>query len=233
MNNQKSLKSKIGHKKTHNSFNLIFIKFFTLIGLFFLITCTEKNKSEVKIGNQVWSSKNLNVLTFRNGDSITIAQTNEKWIEAFHKKLPALCYSVDEQTKEVNSILYNYYAISDSRGIAPENWHIAIEKDWNILFNEMGGTKKAFEFLKLRNNILNISDDFGYRTIQYDLFTDHEKTDTLHENAPIFKDTRIWSSFIINTDSAKFVMLAIDDVGDLFLSNCSKGYGCSVRCVKD
>jgi len=37
---------------------------------------------EVKIGTQVWMSKNLNVSTFKNGDPITEAKTNEEWEKA-------------------------------------------------------------------------------------------------------------------------------------------------------
>lgn len=233
MNNQKSNINIIGYKKSLHYIKAIFKKSVIFLGLFCVSVSLVKNKSEVKIGDQIWATNNLNVLTFRNGDSILIAQTKEKWIMAFNKKQPALCYSFDPITKKINSILYNYYAITDLRGLAPKKWHVATEIDWNILFNKLGGTKKAFEFLKLKNNILNISDNFGYRTVEYDLLIENNKIDTLHNNAPFFADTRIWSSSLINNDSAKFVMLAIDDVGDLFLNKCSKGYGCSLRCIKD
>jgi len=36
----------------------------------------------VKIGTQVWAIANLNVVTFRNGDTIPEARTNEEWVSA-------------------------------------------------------------------------------------------------------------------------------------------------------
>ena len=38
--------------------------------------------NEVKIGKQVWMAENLNVATFRNGDPIPEAKTEEEWKKA-------------------------------------------------------------------------------------------------------------------------------------------------------
>lgn len=40
----------------------------------------------VKIGNQEWISENLNVSTFRNGDPVPEATTDEEWEEAKWEK---------------------------------------------------------------------------------------------------------------------------------------------------
>ena len=42
--------------------------------------------------------------------------------------------------------LYNWYAINDPRGLAPEGWHIAANEDWralvkNLLGIDVAGTK--------------------------------------------------------------------------------------------
>lgn len=36
----------------------------------------------VKIGKQVWMSENLQTSTYRNGDSVRYARTNEEWVDA-------------------------------------------------------------------------------------------------------------------------------------------------------
>jgi hypothetical protein len=46
----------------------------------------------VTIGNQVWMTKNLNVSSFRNGDPIPHAETDEEWQRAGEKGQPAWCY---------------------------------------------------------------------------------------------------------------------------------------------
>ena len=46
----------------------------------------------VTIGTQVWMTKNLNVSTFRNGDPIPVAKSDEEWIRAAENEQPAWCY---------------------------------------------------------------------------------------------------------------------------------------------
>ena len=74
----------------------------------------------VTIGDQVWSTKNLDVATFRNGDSIPQAITKKEWKEARKKQQPAWCYfENDPANGEKYGKLYNWYAVNDSRGLAP------------------------------------------------------------------------------------------------------------------
>ncbi len=80
---------------------------------------------EVKIGNQVWTSKNLDVEQFNNGDKIPEAKTNEEWNLANKNKTSAWCYYDNDNKNGMKyGKLYNWYAITDPRGIAPKGWHI-------------------------------------------------------------------------------------------------------------
>jgi uncharacterized protein (TIGR02145 family) len=98
---------------------------------------------EVKIGNQVWMAQNLNVATFRNGDTITQAKTKEAWRKANAKKQPAWCYyNNDSLNGAVYGKLYNWAAVSDQRGLAPTGWHIPADSEWRILYNFLGGKKE-------------------------------------------------------------------------------------------
>ena len=90
--------------------------------------------SEAKIGNQIWMSKNLEVDKFRNGDKIFYARTLEEWKNANLKKIPAYCYYDNNPIKGTwYGKLYNYYAINDPRGLAPEGWEIPATADYNVL----------------------------------------------------------------------------------------------------
>src|SRR5690606_12148353 len=87
------------------------------------LTAPNVNKEipSVKIGTQVWSSKNLDVTHFRNGDPIFEANTFEKWEQANIEGRPAWCYyENDPKNGELYGKLYNYWAVSDKRGLAPE-----------------------------------------------------------------------------------------------------------------
>jgi uncharacterized protein (TIGR02145 family) len=94
---------------------------------------------EVIIGDQVWMTRNLNTDTFQNGDTIFKAETDEEWIEASQKKIPAWCYyENDSRYGLIYGRLYNWYAVKDKRGLAPKGWKIPSYYDWNILLDELG-----------------------------------------------------------------------------------------------
>ena len=88
----------------------------------------------VKIGEQEWMAENLNVDHFRNGDIIPEAKTNEEWIKAGEEKQPAWCYYNNNSSNgEKYGKLYNFYAVSDPRGLAPKGWHVPTDAEWTVL----------------------------------------------------------------------------------------------------
>jgi clan AA aspartic protease (TIGR02281 family) len=86
----------------------------------------------VKIGNQTWSSENLDVSTFRNGDVIPEVKSSEEWELLFMNHQPAWCYYNNDEGLMLGK-LYNWYAVIDPRGLAPKGWKIPSVKDWEIL----------------------------------------------------------------------------------------------------
>lgn len=58
----------------------------------FVSAQTSTYYKEVKIGNQIWMTENLNIEKFRNGDLISQAKTSEQWIKAGNERKPAWCY---------------------------------------------------------------------------------------------------------------------------------------------
>jgi uncharacterized protein (TIGR02145 family) len=102
------------------------------------VTQTGSFKS-VKIGAQTWMSENLNVSTFRNGDLIPEAKTNEEWEKAGKNKQPAWCYyNNDPKNGAKYGKLYNWYAVIDPRGLAPEGWHVLSDEEWQTLEDYLG-----------------------------------------------------------------------------------------------
>ncbi|WP_226294342.1 fibrobacter succinogenes major paralogous domain-containing protein [Aquimarina algicola] len=102
---------------------------------------------EVSIGNQIWMSENLDVVKFRNGDKIRHIDENshEQWEEAGKKGIPAWCYFGTDvvDSKVVYKKLYNWHAVNDPRGLAPEGWHIPNESEWEELENHLGGSNES------------------------------------------------------------------------------------------
>jgi uncharacterized protein (TIGR02145 family) len=125
-----------------------------LILIVFILVCSSTAFSQsatdtVTIGDQVWMTKNLNMDKFRNGDPIPEAKTNEEWIKAGENKQPAWCYyENDPANGEKYGKLYNWYAVNDPRGLAPEGWHVPSEEELQDLFIYLGGRKMAGIALK-------------------------------------------------------------------------------------
>jgi uncharacterized protein (TIGR02145 family) len=124
-----------------------------LIGFLFVFGISNSQKSgtftdardgkvykTVVIGTQMWMAENLNVDRFRNGDTISEAKTKEEWTTALENKHPVWSYNdYDSINGKKYGKLYNWYAVNDSRGIAPEDWHVPTELEFVNLINELGG----------------------------------------------------------------------------------------------
>ena len=103
----------------------------------------------VTIGTQQWMAKNLNISTFRNGEPVPEAKTKAEWEAAYKNESAAWCYyNNDPKNGEKYGKLYNWYAVNDSRGLAPKGWHIPTDSEWQTLITSLGGTGSAFAKLK-------------------------------------------------------------------------------------
>lgn len=112
----------------------------------------DQNKNSfrvVTIEDQIWMAENLNVSNFRNGEKIFHAKTSEAWVYANENKIPAWCYYENDTLHHLKQgKLYNWYALVDPRGIAPEGWHVPFLKDWINLSELLGGEEKCGIHLK-------------------------------------------------------------------------------------
>jgi len=109
--------------------------------------------NEVTIGTQVWMTKNLDVSVFRNGDPIPEAKSDEEWKSAGDNKQPAWCYYKNDPANGTKyGKLYNWYAVSDSRGLAPVGYHIPSDAEWTILTDYLGGADIAGAKMKSKQD---------------------------------------------------------------------------------
>ncbi|WP_298220536.1 fibrobacter succinogenes major paralogous domain-containing protein [Flavobacterium sp.] len=102
--------------------------------------------TEVRIGNQIWMTRNLNVSRYRNGDPIPQVTSIIQW-----KNLTtgAWCYYNNDPANGAKyGRLYNWYAVNDPRGLAPIGWHVASDSEWTTLTAFLGGEAVAGEKMK-------------------------------------------------------------------------------------
>lgn len=158
-----------------------------------LVYCEHSNLSDLlfdlahslRIGDQVWMDVNLNVSHFRNGDIIPEAKTSEEWFLAGKEGRPvwaspkvieqgtlAYLMKIEETVSASNKAygkLYNWYAVADTRGLAPEGWSIPTIYDWDDLIQQIGGLRyqsakrlksdTGWEYYDLRSNSFKEEND--------------------------------------------------------------------------
>jgi len=88
------------------------------------------------IGEQVWMLKNLNVDHYRNGDTIPEVRDSARW---GYRNTGAWCYfNNDPALGAIYGKLYNWFAVNDSRGLAPAGWHVPSDAEWTKLSTYLG-----------------------------------------------------------------------------------------------
>jgi len=119
-----------------------------LLALFWLVvapgyTVAQATKgpwNTVRLGVQEWMTENLEADHFRNGDPIPRARSSREWARAAEQGQPAWCYYDNDPGKGREfGRLYNWYAVSDPRGLAPEGWRIPSRGEWEELADHLGG----------------------------------------------------------------------------------------------
>ncbi len=95
----------------------------------------------VKIGDQWWTVENLTTTHYRNGNPISNIKDQSTWSSLM---TGALC-SYDNNTDfvPVYGRLYNWFAVTDSRKLAPAGWHVPTDAEWQTLINYLGGSSVA------------------------------------------------------------------------------------------
>ena len=182
----------------------------------------------IQIGNQLWSKNNLDVSFYRNGDEIPYVDNATTWASL---TTGAWCYyNNDPANGEKYGKLYNWYAVNDSRGLAPQGWHIPSDAEWTILSTKLGGNAggkmktagttnwatpntgatNSSGFAGLPGGYREPSGTFGALGYTGDLYSSSES------NA-----TTAWVRYH-NSDN-----------GSLYSGNFNKNFGFSVRCLRD
>lgn len=186
----------------------------------------EKIYPGVNICSQKWMEKNLDVTAYRNGDTIPYVTDPAVWAAL---TTGAWCYyNNDPSTNAIYGKLYNWYAVADSRGLAPAGWHVSTDAEWTTLVTCLGGTSVAGSKLKVSgtrtwaspNSDADNSSGWaglpgGNRADQG--FFDGDGFSGLWWSASSATTTTAWSRFLLYSN------------GSVGRSNDMKQYGFSVR----
>lgn len=210
---------------------------FTLVGVLFY-SCEPECKDvtdidgniykTIRIGDQCWMAENLKVTKYRNGDTIPMITNNSIWIGL---GTGAYCnYNNNTFNSNTYGRLYNWYAVSDSRNIAPDGWHIPTDAEWITLENYLGGYLVAGGKMKVASG--NVPPWNGTNTSGFAALPAGMR----FQGNGIFYDmdtsTGYWSTTGYNAATARCMVLILDEPWSI-LTNYSKTSGISIRCIKD
>ena len=186
----------------------------------------------VVIGTQQWMEKNLDVLTYRNGDVIPQVTDATAWAGL---TTGAWCwYSNSADNGAIYGKLYNWYAVNDTRGLCPTGWHIPTDAEWTTLNNKLdgdgalvaGGKMKTTGTTRWASPNTSATNESGYAGLPGGYRT----------SSGTFLDVgnggKWWSATEDNSTSAGARTLDYGN-GDLGRIASNKKGGFSVRCLRD
>ena len=199
-----------------------------------LSSCGGVASKEVTIGKQVWMTQNLNVDKFRNGDPIPEAKTDEEWSKAGENGEPAWCYyNNNPDNGDRYGKLYNWYAVNDPRGLAPEGWKIPSDEEWSRLADFLGGESVAGTKMKSTDFWADYGGKSGNGTNESG-FSGLPGGLRYHDGSflNVGKNGNWWSSTEIDSFNAWHRILNYSN-GSVNWYYYNKENGFSVRCLRD
>ncbi|TAL70483.1 MAG: hypothetical protein EPN82_02410 [Bacteroidetes bacterium] len=204
----------------------------------------------ITIGNQVWMKKNLNIDHYRNGERIPQVSNTEEWTNL---KIGAWCYyNNDPAFGEIYGRLYNWYAVNDSRGLAPIGWHIPSHEEWKVLCNylassnkEVGGILKSVGNKEKGDGIWSFPNEGatnltgfsaipgGYRSVKA-LIENYTKYVFFGgEFYSLGENCEFWSTTPEPNSTNSWIWSLNYNNPNLWMSMIDKASGLSIRCIKD
>jgi uncharacterized protein (TIGR02145 family) len=186
----------------------------------------------VKVCGTNWSAQNLNVSKYANGDEIPEITNAVDWENATSG---AWCYyNNDPSTESKFGKLYNWYAVNDSRGLAPTGWKIPT---YNEAKNILDCNYKQWEVLASTE-----TDYGGYLIWQYTPGTNTTGFNAIGVGCRVYDGTnynftgngleaQFWTSNNIDTNNAYYLSLYENYLGvfSMVLNSANKRAGYSVR----
>ena len=213
----------------------------------------------VKIGEQVWMAGNLKTTKYRNGTPIEYPGTdNNAWQN--NTTGAYAWYENDISWKDSYGALYNWHAVNNSNVLCPTGWHVPSDAEWTQLVDyvvtqgfpnepdDPNGAGNALKSCRQVNSPLGGDCDTSEHPRWYkDEYTgsNHHGFDEFgfsgvpggfRSGSSSFHDIGTYSYFWSSTElSSTYAQVRYLDyyLSDVSSANNLKGYGFSVRCIKD
>ena len=191
----------------------------------------------VKIGDQWWMAENLAVTHFNDGTPIQSILPNE--VDSVWAQISGPAYTFVNDS--IFGLLYNYAAVSDSRGIAPAGWHVPTDEDWKKLEETIGVANVNDLGWRGEREAEDLAPKFslGWLEGSYMFGTGKYGFEALPGGCRLFNGMRSsegnmafwWTSTSNDTDA--YYRYIDANKKQIFRQKTNKNYGMSIRCVKN
>lgn len=200
----------------------------------------------IMIGGMEWFSRNLVVTKYRNGDPIITNLSNAEWDNLStgaysiysHTGFDATGINTSDQMVEYYGLLYNFFAVTDPRGLCPLGWHVPTKADWERL-REIVGHHNAGGKLKSLRTQPDAQPRYVYPNANATNQIDFSGLPAgRRTNHGIYEDlgrTAYWWSRTTSSESpsaGNFIRLSHEN-GFMIFGIQNKKNGFSVRCIKN
>lgn len=183
----------------------------------------------IQIGDQLWLASNLKTTKYRNGDPIVNMTDFTIWQTLTTGAF--IDYDNDPSNGVIYGHLYNWFAVNDSRKLAPVGWHVATDAEWEELVNYLGGANVAGGKLKETGDHhwfypnFGATNDSGFNALPGGF------SNSRGWNINVYGYW--WSSTDYNATQAWYRYMHYDEEYIGRTVNNTKNMGLSVRCIKD
>ena len=195
----------------------------------------------VVIGTQTWTTRNLEVTTYRDGTEIPQVTDPTVW-----KNLTtgAWCYYKNDTANGVIfGKLYNWYAVAGihdndpytpNKKLAPEGYHIPTDIEWNTLITFLKGPIDAGGYMKAIGSSLWISPNTAANnnTGFTGLPGGYRYTNGSFDYIGLYGNWWSSSEYDVDSTDAAAYLLGYNN-GNVYRNTISKTEGYSVRCLRD
>jgi len=210
-------------------------RLFFILSIVIAFSCEKEDKvtdidgnayTSITIGSQVWMVGNLKTITYNDGTPISA-----KWGNA---NTGSYCWYENDSLsyKDIYGPLYNWYAVNTGK-LCPDGWHVPSDTEWTSLTTILGGDLIAGGKLKETGTShwdspnTGATNETGFTALPGGQRGWGQFYSMGHSGA--------WWSATVNDESESLAWRRLMDFGTsaIIREDNSKGYGYSVRCLKD
>jgi uncharacterized protein (TIGR02145 family) len=198
----------------------------------------------VQIGGQCWLSENLKSSIYADGSEIPHLESSSDWTSTssgascIYGAGDATCDSTwipngcnENYAEDLFGRLYNWFAVTDERGLCPSGWHVPSELEWDALEQYVssqgyeGSEAFALKADSIWPNEGSGSNEFGFSGLPGGR--------RAHEGAYQAQDAGWWWTSSIEDSGESWMRYFIYYNNEIAVFHEPWNYGMSVRCLKD